>query len=79
MFEPRLALASLSGAADAEWALAAEEWVGAAFLGGVALDAATREAARDLEARRGRPRSRVQRPDDDRRPPPGGRTGLCRP
>lgn len=51
MFEPRLALASLSGESDAAWALAAEEHVGAAFLGGVALDGPTREAARKLVAR----------------------------
>jgi TIM-barrel protein len=50
-FEPRLALASLSGESDAAWALAAEEWVGAAFLGGVAIDGPTREAARELVAR----------------------------
>lgn len=47
-FEPRVALASLSGAADAEWARAASEYVGAAFLGGIALDDPTREAARAL-------------------------------
>lgn len=51
MFEPRLALASLSGESDADWALAAEEWAGAAFLGGIALDEATRDAARRLVAR----------------------------
>lgn len=51
MFEPRLALASLSGESDAEWALAAEADAGAAFLGGVSLDDATREAARALVAR----------------------------
>lgn len=51
MFEPRLALASLSGESDAAWALAAEEHVGAAFLGGVALDGPTREAARKLVTR----------------------------
>lgn len=48
MFEPRVALASLSGQSDAEWAEAAEEYVGAAFLGGIALDDATREAARRM-------------------------------
>ncbi len=51
MFEPRLALASLSGQADAEWAKAADEFAGAALLGGVALDGPTREAARELVAR----------------------------
>ncbi|WP_115865447.1 beta/alpha barrel domain-containing protein [Halorussus litoreus] len=48
MFEPRLALASLSGRADAEWARAAESFAGAAFLGGIALDEPTREAAREM-------------------------------
>lgn len=50
-FEPRVALASLSGAADAEWARAASEFAGCAFLGGIALDDPTREAARALVAR----------------------------
>lgn len=45
MFEPRVALASLSGRSDAAWALAVADLVGAAFLGGMALDEATREAA----------------------------------
>ena len=44
-FEPRLALASLSGRSDAEWARAASEFAGAAFLGGIALDEPTRDAA----------------------------------
>ena len=48
MFEPRLALASLSGRSDAEWARRAEEFAGAAFLGGIALDGPTREAAREM-------------------------------
>jgi len=48
MFEPPLALASLSGEADAEWALAGANHVGAAFLGGIALDEPAREAARTL-------------------------------
>jgi len=47
-FEPRLALASLSGEADADWAAAAADLAGAAFLGGVALDEPSREAARAL-------------------------------
>jgi TIM-barrel protein len=47
-FEPRLALASLSGEADAEWALAGSGFAGAAFLGGIALDEPTREAARAM-------------------------------
>ena len=51
MFEPRVALASLSGAADAGWARAGADHAGAAFLGGIALDEPTREAARDLVAR----------------------------
>ena len=51
MFEPRLALASLSGRSDAEWAEAAESIAGAAVLGGIALDDPTREAARALVAR----------------------------
>ena len=51
MFEPRVAAASLSGEADAAWARAAAPYVGCAFLGGVALDEATRAAARRLAAR----------------------------
>ncbi|MBB6644778.1 tRNA-dihydrouridine synthase [Halobellus ruber] len=51
MFAPRVALASLSGAADAAWARAGADHAGAAFLGGIALDEPTREAARDLVAR----------------------------
>lgn len=47
-FEPRVALASLSGEADAAWARRAEPHVGAAFLGGIAVDEPTREAARKL-------------------------------
>jgi len=47
-FEPRVALASLSGRSDAEWALAAREYAGAAFLGGIAIDDATRAAAREM-------------------------------
>jgi TIM-barrel protein len=54
MFAPRLALASLSGEADAEWARAASEWAGCAFLGGIALDEPTREAAREMVADRDR-------------------------
>lgn len=55
MFEPHVALASLSGESDAEWAAQASEWVGAAFLGGLALDEPTRTAAREMV--RGRDRS----------------------
>jgi TIM-barrel protein len=47
-FEPRVALASLSGAADAAWARAGSEYAGCAFLGGVALDGPTRAAARQM-------------------------------
>lgn len=51
MFEPRVALASLSGRSDAEWAEAGSEFAGAAFLGGIALDDPTREAAREMVER----------------------------
>jgi TIM-barrel protein len=47
-FAPRVALASLSGAADAAWAQAGADHAGAAFLGGIALDGPTRAAARGL-------------------------------
>lgn len=50
-FEPRVAAASLSGESDAQWAKAASPYVGCAFLGGIALDEATRTAARKLRAR----------------------------
>ncbi|WP_323676625.1 tRNA-dihydrouridine synthase [Halorubellus sp. PRR65] len=50
-FDPPLALASLSGDADAEWARAGAPYAGAAFLGGIALDERSRAAARDLVAR----------------------------
>ena len=51
MFAPRVAAASLSGEADAAWARAAAPHIGCAFLGGIALDEATRAAARRLVAR----------------------------
>ncbi|RDI72696.1 tRNA-dihydrouridine synthase [Halopelagius longus] len=51
MFEPRVALASLSGESDAEWARVGSEFAGAAFLGGVALDEKSRAAARKLVER----------------------------
>ncbi|WP_331233666.1 tRNA-dihydrouridine synthase [Natronorarus salvus] len=51
MFSPRVALASLSGRSDAGWALAVGEYVGCAFLGGIALDRGTRAAARELTER----------------------------
>jgi TIM-barrel protein len=54
MFEPRVALASLSGEADADWARAVVDYVGAAFLGGIALDAASRAAATEMVADRDR-------------------------
>jgi len=48
---PRLALASLSGAADADWARAGASEADLAFLGGVALDEPSRRAARQLRDR----------------------------
>lgn len=48
---PFLVAASLSGAADADWARTAAPHVDAAILGGIALDSASRAAARDLVAR----------------------------
>ena len=48
---PFLVAASLSGAADADWARAAAPHVDAAVMGGIALDPASRAAARDLVAR----------------------------
>lgn len=54
MFEPRLALASLSGEADAEWAKQGAEYAGAAFLGGVSLDESTRAASAEIVADRDR-------------------------
>ncbi|MFB6152594.1 MAG: tRNA-dihydrouridine synthase [Haloarculaceae archaeon] len=50
-FAPRVAAASLSGRSDAAWARAAAPHVGAAVLGGIALDDPTREAARAMVAR----------------------------
>ncbi|MFB6104522.1 MAG: tRNA-dihydrouridine synthase [Halobacteriaceae archaeon] len=51
MFDPPVALASLSGRSDTSWAAYATPYVGAAFLGGIALDAPTRDAARAMVAR----------------------------
>lgn len=51
MFHPRVALASLSGRSDAAWARSVAEHVGAAVLGGIAIDGPTREAARAMVAR----------------------------
>ncbi|MFB6253006.1 MAG: tRNA-dihydrouridine synthase [Halobacteriaceae archaeon] len=48
MFEPRLALASLSGQSDVGWAKQGSPYAGAAFLGGIAIDAETRRAAKQL-------------------------------
>ena len=48
MFEPRLALASLSGESDADWAAAGADWAGAAFLGGICLDEPSRRAAEEM-------------------------------
>jgi len=50
-FDPPVVAASLSGAADADWARTAAPYVGGAVLGGVALDGPTREAARAMVAR----------------------------
>ena len=47
----RVALASLSGEADAAWAENAAEYADAAFLGGIALDEPTRSAARRMVER----------------------------
>lgn len=52
VFEPRLALASLSGEADADWARRGAPYAGCAFLGGIALDEPTREAARAMVDRK---------------------------
>lgn len=54
MFTPRLALASLSGESDAAWALQAVPHIGAAFLGGIAIDATARNAAREMVMNRDR-------------------------
>lgn len=48
MIEPPVALASLSGRSDADWARAGAPYVGAALLGGIAVDEPTRAAARQL-------------------------------
>lgn len=58
-FQPPLALASLSGQSDATWARAGAEYAGAAFLGGIAIDEPTRNAARRM----------VQRDRDEFLPP----------
>lgn len=51
MDRPRLVAASLSGQSDADWARRAGEYVDLALLGGIAIDAATRTAARELVER----------------------------
>lgn len=51
MFDPPVAVASLSGRSDAAWAARAAPYVGAAFLGGIAIDAPTRRAAEAMIAR----------------------------
>ncbi|MFC7202326.1 tRNA-dihydrouridine synthase [Haloferax namakaokahaiae] len=48
---PRVAVASLSGESDADWARAAEPYVDAAVLGGIALDEESQRAAQRLVAR----------------------------
>ena len=53
-FEPRVAAASLSGESDAAWARRVVPHVGAAFLGGVCLDDASRAAAEAMVADRDR-------------------------
>ncbi|MFB9823180.1 tRNA-dihydrouridine synthase [Halobaculum roseum] len=52
--DPPLALASLSGDSDAEWARAGDDYAGAAFLGGIAVDAESRAAVREMVADRDR-------------------------
>ena len=54
MFEPRVALASLSGESNAAWAKRVDEHIGAAFLGGIALCERTRAAARRIATERDR-------------------------
>ena len=48
---PSLVAASLSGEADADWARTAAPYVDCAVMGGIALDPASRAAARDLVER----------------------------
>lgn len=50
-FAPPVALASLSGRADATWARRGAAHAGAAFLGGICVDTPTREAARAMTDR----------------------------
>jgi len=51
LFDPPVALASLSGRSDAEWAEGGAPFAGCAVLGGIALDDATRRAARTMVTR----------------------------
>ncbi|WP_313690779.1 tRNA-dihydrouridine synthase [Halorarum halobium] len=53
-FDPPVALASLSGESVHEWAERGAEYAGAAFLGGIAIDEESREAARAMVADRDR-------------------------
>lgn len=46
--DPPVALASLSGEADAKWAKRGAPYAGVAVMGGIAIDGPTREAAREL-------------------------------
>lgn len=48
MFDPPLALASLSGRSNAAWANAVVDHIGAAFLGGIAIDDRSQRAASAL-------------------------------
>lgn len=50
-FSPPVVAASLSGASDADWARDAAPFVGGAILGGLAVDDATRDAAKAMVAR----------------------------
>ena len=51
MFDPRLALASLSGESDVEWATRGAPYAGFAVLGGIAIDDASQAAAETLVER----------------------------
>ena len=50
-FEPRVALASLSGESDAAWAARGADHAGMAFLGGITIDEGSRRAAERLVER----------------------------
>ncbi|MFB6131835.1 MAG: tRNA-dihydrouridine synthase [Halanaeroarchaeum sp.] len=51
LLDPPVVAASLSGESDADWARTAAPYVGAAILGGIALDGPTRRAARAMIGR----------------------------